>query len=82
MRGWNPVDDILDQFSPCADVTLVVSKQFWVVGHEFEDLIREYFPSMWEKGKVVLEVAPPDIEEQLLMGTEIPPIFEWLETRM
>lgn len=64
VHGWNPVDDVLDRFSSCADVTLVVRHR--VVGHELEDLIRKHFPLMQKNGEVVLEVPPPDIDDQLL----------------
>jgi len=79
VRGWNPVDDVLNRFSACADVALIITAKYWVADRAFEDLIRTYFPLMWKSGKVVLEVPPPDMEDRLL--SEVPE-YHWLEIGM
>ena len=77
VRGWSSLDDVLDRFSPCADVTLVLRPQYWVAGQKFEDSIRKYFPSISKHGKVVFEEPPlPDLEDELLSHV---PQYYWLE---
>jgi len=59
VREWNSADNVLDRLSLCEDVTLVVRPQFWVIDNKFKELIENYFPLMWENGRVVLEGPPP-----------------------
>jgi len=66
VRGWNSVDDVLDQLNRCEDVTLVAKMTEWVKGDNFGGVIEEYFPLMWVKGRVVLEVPPPTTREVAL----------------
>ena len=66
VRKWNSVDNVLDRLSLCEDVTLVVRPQFWVIDAKFEELIENYFPLMWENGRVVLEGSPPYLEGMLV----------------
>jgi len=52
---WNSVDGMLDRFSLCVDVTLVMrAAQYRAEGGKVEDLAEKYFPLMWKNGKVVL----------------------------
>ena len=60
---WNSVDNALDRFNLCEDVTLVVRSLDWVVAdHQFKEAVGNHFPLMWETGRVVFEVLPPDTE--------------------
>ena len=58
-RGWNAVDDVLDRLRPCEYVTLVVRPEEWMETGKLGKMIEKYFPSMWERKRVVLEVPPP-----------------------
>jgi len=53
-RRWDLVNDVLDRFSPCVDVSLVMTAQD---RGKTEDLVKKYFPLMWEKGKVDLVLS-------------------------
>jgi len=55
VRGWNLVDDVLDQHSLGEDTTLVVRSLDRVAEDKFEDLVGQCFPLMRGKGRVVLE---------------------------
>jgi len=58
-RWWHPVDNALDRFSLCRDVTLVASPSHrWVVEGGFKELVEKSFPSMWENGRVVIHHDP------------------------
>jgi len=59
VRGWNLVDNVLVRLSLREDVTLVVKAKEWVEMDKFGGVIEKYFPLMWERGRVVLEVPPP-----------------------
>jgi len=59
VRWWNLVDNVLDRLSLCEYVTLVVTATEWVETDKFGEGIKKYFPLMWEKGRVVLEIPPP-----------------------
>ena len=58
-RGWNAVDDVLDRLRPHEYVTLVVRPEEWMEAGKLGKMIEKYFPSMWERKRVVLEVPPP-----------------------
>ena len=60
VRGWNSVDNVLDRLNLREGVTLVVRRRMREDG--FEDMIKTYFPLMWKKGRVVLEVPYPAME--------------------
>ena len=61
LRAWNSVDNALNRFNLCDGVTLVVKTQDWVGEDQIiRGLVRNYFPSMWDTGRVVFEVLPPD----------------------
>jgi len=53
VHGWNSVDNVLDRFSLCEDVTLVVRPQHLVIEDKFKELIEIYFPLMWENWREV-----------------------------
>jgi len=58
-REWRSVDNMLDQFSMCDDVTLVASPPRWAVKDKFRELAEGSFPSMWKNERVVVEMPPP-----------------------
>jgi len=68
LREWNSVDNALGRLSLCVDVTLIVRSPDWVtlmVGSpdsvtvcQYKEVMEKNFPSMWETGKVALEVPP------------------------
>ena len=66
VREWNSVDDVLVRLSLREDVILVTKITEWVEEDEFRDVIEKYFPSMWEKGRVVIEVPPPTMRDVAL----------------
>ena len=66
LRGWNSVDNVLDRLSLCEDVALVVKPQQWVEKDKFGEVIEKHFPLMWENGRVVLEIPPPNMKDVAL----------------
>jgi len=54
------IDNVLDRFSLCDDVTPVVRLENSVLRDRFKELAERYFPLMWENGKVVPEVEMED----------------------
>jgi len=75
VHGWNSVDNALDRLSLRVGVTLVVRALWWMEEYDLMDVIEGYFPSMWKKGRVTLQVPPPDMEDELLR--HVPPSY-WL----
>jgi len=55
VREWNSVDNILDRFDLCKDVTLMLKPLDWMWQERFKALTEKYFPLMWQKGRVVLD---------------------------
>ena len=58
LRGWNPVDNVLDRFNLSEDATLVVRSSDWLTERQLKETIESCFTLMREKGRVVLEVLP------------------------
>jgi len=61
VRGWNLVDNVLDRFSLCDDVTLAVRLENRADEDRFRKAVVKSFPSTWKNGRVVFEVQPPYI---------------------
>jgi len=55
---WHFVDNVLDHFSLCDDVTLVASPPHWTVKDEFKELAERLFPLMRKNGRMVVKMLP------------------------
>ena len=64
VRGWNSVDNALDRLSLREKVTLVVKLKQWAEEDKIVEVIKTYFPSMWESGRVVVEIPPPPVRDE------------------
>ena len=67
VRGWSPVDRMLNRFGLCEDVTLAVRVENWVEELDLRGLIEKYFPLMWGNGRVVFEVLEYDMDSEYVI---------------